>query len=132
MYDLFGEIPVSIRDVELWLDRVVNFRGSNARVAYYVLNWDVVAKIRSAKVRGTWDERIEPEYNHELFSFHARRIALRIAYQPRPREDDNCAAPERSRAEDMARLVADRSVFSRGNGGHRRDDARRSLALSQH
>ena len=81
MLDLFGEVPVSIRDVELWLDRIVNFRGSSYRVAYYVLNWNVVEKIRAAKLAGVWEGLIDRDAAYRRCDFSDRRFRLRIAYR---------------------------------------------------
>ena len=80
MRDLFGEVPVTIRDVELWLDRIVNFRGSALRVAYYVLNWNVVDKIRAAKLDGSWQGLLEHDAAYRPFDFRHRRLCLRVAY----------------------------------------------------
>ena len=81
MRDLFGEIPVSIRDVELWLDLIVNFRGSALRVGYYVLNCNVVDKIRAAKLDGSWTGLIDDDVAYRPFDFRDRRLRLRVAYR---------------------------------------------------
>ena len=102
MRDLFGEVPVSIRDVELWLDRIVNFRGGALRVGYYVLNWNVVEKIRAAKLAGTWEGLIDDSAAYRPFYFVHRRLRLRVVYRL-------CTIPrleppsfEHSRAQNMA------------------------------
>lgn len=54
--DLFGDIAVSLDDVELWLDFVPRIpRTSPRRREYYANNWDVVNKIKRAKLDGTFD-----------------------------------------------------------------------------
>ena len=105
MLDLFGEVPVSIRDVELWLDRIVNFRGSSFRVAYYVLNWNVVEKIRAAKLAGVWEGLIDRDAAYRPCDFSARRIRLRIAYRLRTRSPFDPLPFEHSRAQSMAYLL---------------------------
>lgn len=102
MVDLFGEVPVCIRDVELWLDRIVNFRGSAFRVAYYVLNWNVVEKIRAAKLAGLWEGLIHDDAAYRSCDFRHRRLCLRIAYRLRTRPPSEALPFEHSRAQSMA------------------------------
>jgi hypothetical protein len=52
--DLFGEIPVSARDVESWLDHLPQLSASAWRRAAYARSYNVVEKIRAAKAAGTW------------------------------------------------------------------------------
>lgn len=54
MLDLFGEIPVTEREIMLWLWSVPtwhNIHSSEAKRASYVKNWDVVGKIRREKAK---------------------------------------------------------------------------------
>ena len=102
MRDLFGEVPVSIRDVELWLDRIVNFRGGALRVGYYVLNWNVVEKIRAAKLAGTWEGLIDDSAAYRPFDFVHRRLRLRVVYRLCQRPPLEAPSVEHSRAQSMA------------------------------
>ncbi len=80
MRDLFGEVAVTIDDVECWLDVIVNNRVSTLKLGYYVVNWNVVDKIRAAKLDGDW-ERIERERADRLGDVRIDRGALlRRAY----------------------------------------------------
>lgn len=50
--DLFGEIPVSVREIELWLFKVPRMPHYSTRRAWYVRGWNVVEKIARSKLRG--------------------------------------------------------------------------------
>ena len=103
--DLFGDVPVTIRDVELWLDRIGNYCGSPLRVAYYVLNWNVVDKIRAVKLDGSWDELLDDNVAYRAFDFRDRRLALRVAYRLRVATPET-RSPERfSRAAGVAHFL---------------------------
>lgn len=56
LYDLFGEIPVYTYDIELWLMCAPKMLPDSPRAAWYVKGWDVVSKIRRAKLAGTFQE----------------------------------------------------------------------------
>lgn len=79
MRDLFGEVPVSIDDVLRWLE-IVNFHCAPFRVAYYVLNWNVVDKIRAAKLDGTWEGLDDGRYDILAFDLGDRRVRLRALF----------------------------------------------------
>ncbi|MBI5917900.1 MAG: hypothetical protein HY849_00790 [Nitrosomonadales bacterium] len=54
-YDLFGEIPVTLDDIETWLDYIPRMKDATpSRRAWYAKNWNVVAKIKGAKKDGNW------------------------------------------------------------------------------
>lgn len=55
MRDLFGEVPVSVDDVRVWLRAVAGISPSSPRAAAYVRNYNVVEKIRAAKLAGAFD-----------------------------------------------------------------------------
>lgn len=60
--DLFGDVVVTIEDVEMWLDAVPKIpRTSPLRREYYAKNWDVVNKIKAYKLSGEFWERVEPK-----------------------------------------------------------------------
>jgi hypothetical protein len=131
MRDLFGEVPVTISDVELWLDRIVNYCGSSARVEYYVLNWNVADKIRRAKLEGRWCGYVEQSDNRDLFSFAARRMALRVAYHLCERPDQIDGTERRSRAASMAHSLQTHVVYDRLLAHRPPRDVGESESLSQ-
>lgn len=72
LYDLFGEIPVSLDDVETWIDVVPGWprTTSAARRANYARCWNVPDKIRAAKAAGYW-QQIEARKRAQLASVGA-------------------------------------------------------------
>ena len=56
LLDLFGEIPVSLPEVEIWIDVVPGLLRTHSawRRENYARCWDVPAKIRAAKASGYW------------------------------------------------------------------------------
>jgi hypothetical protein len=56
MRDLFGEIPVTLDELLAWMLAVPGIPPTTRRFAYYVRGWNVIEKIRAAKVAGTFDE----------------------------------------------------------------------------
>lgn len=52
-YDLFGEIPVTAADVRLWL-RHIGMESRSRRSDWYIKAYNVVEKIKEAKLRGEW------------------------------------------------------------------------------
>ncbi|MFM0206953.1 hypothetical protein PQQ96_06040 [Paraburkholderia sediminicola] len=60
MLDLFGQVVVTYEDLELWVSALApGFAGSDQRMAYYILHWDVAGKVRRAKLAGTFESIIE-------------------------------------------------------------------------
>lgn len=57
--DLFGEVVVTWEDVRLWLTTVPRIDPDGPRAGRYVLNWNVPAKIRAAKLAG-WFDQLQP------------------------------------------------------------------------
>jgi hypothetical protein len=55
MRDLFGEIAVSLRDVQLWLFKVPRLPHYSTRRASYVRQWNVHSKVARAKAAGELD-----------------------------------------------------------------------------
>lgn len=56
LYDLFGEIPVTLEEIEMWIDVVPALRRDSWRRASYASGWNVAEKIRDWKATGRWDE----------------------------------------------------------------------------
>lgn len=55
--DLFGEIPVLLEEIEIWIDVVPGWpRTLSSRRRYYAQAWNVADKIRAAKASGFWQE----------------------------------------------------------------------------
>ncbi len=56
LLDLFGEIPVSLEEVEIWIGVVPGWprTTSAARRQRYAECWNVAEKIRQAKRAGDW------------------------------------------------------------------------------
>lgn len=57
--DLFGEVPVTLDDIELWLRAIPRMDPTTRRAAYYVQAYNVADKIRRAKLEG-WFYTLKP------------------------------------------------------------------------
>jgi hypothetical protein len=58
--DLFGEVRVTTADVDAWLRAVPRLEPGTARAAHYVEAWNVVDKIKRAKLDGRFDAIVSP------------------------------------------------------------------------
>ena len=56
LFDLFGTIPVTQADIELWIDVVPRWPRDSPRRRYYAEHWNLPDKIRHAKASGLWPE----------------------------------------------------------------------------
>lgn len=56
LHDLFGEIPVSLSDIDTWLDVVPAIPRTSWRRNHYAAAWNIPDKIRRAKAAGQWPE----------------------------------------------------------------------------
>lgn len=65
MRDLFGEIPVSLREVQLWLYKVPRLPHYARNRASYTKGYNVISKIQAHKVRGALHQAI-PDENCEF------------------------------------------------------------------
>lgn len=54
--DLFNDIPVTLEDVQIWIDVVPGWPRTSSRRDYYARHWDVADKIKAAKISGFWLE----------------------------------------------------------------------------
>ena len=61
MVDLFGEIAVSLREIQLWLYKVPRLPHYATRRPSYTRQWNVVDKIRAAKRRGDLEQILGDE-----------------------------------------------------------------------
>ncbi len=60
--DLFGQVPVTLDDLQTWVKVKAPHMASNAwRFQHYVKAWNVADKIRAAKIDGSFYEIEEPE-----------------------------------------------------------------------
>jgi len=68
-FDLFGEVPVTEDDVFLWV-QAISPRWLSPERSYrnYVRTWNVVDKIRTAKIRGDFESIIDRPRQ----AYHAR------------------------------------------------------------
>lgn len=58
---ILNDPPVSMEDINLWLERVPRLSGNDNYRAYYVRCWDVVGKIKRAKIAGTFPPEVMGE-----------------------------------------------------------------------
>lgn len=59
-YDLFGEVPVTEDEIFAWVAAVAPRWLSPERAYHrYVRDWNVAAKVRAAKLAGTFHSTIE-------------------------------------------------------------------------
>jgi len=54
--DLFGEVPVTQDDVDLWILKVAPRWQGSVRIDWYVKSFRVVEKIKRAKLNGEWGD----------------------------------------------------------------------------
>lgn len=66
--DLFGEVPVTIDDLEAWLDHIPRMRdASDRRRTHYATQWHIADKVRAAKLAGLWPpETTKPPEHRRL------------------------------------------------------------------
>jgi hypothetical protein len=58
--DLFGDVPVTHDDINAWLRQVPRIEPGSRRAAHYVQGYDVIGKIKRAKLEGTFEARTAP------------------------------------------------------------------------
>ncbi len=52
MGDLFGEVSVSVRELELWLYKVARLPHYSTKRGWYAKGWNIISKIQRAKASG--------------------------------------------------------------------------------
>lgn len=98
--DLFGDVIVTVNDVNLWLDIVPNLRGaSNSRRNYYAKYNDVASKIKLSKLDGSFEKLItqyqsEIEYNYLTLDCLSPRYVELPCLKPCPVEWHVCENPK--------------------------------------
>src|SRR5687767_6941381 len=78
-YDLFGDVIVTLDDVELWRDKVPKHLSNspNARIRY-AKDYDIARKIKAAKINGTFEllkESDKFETHSDKFLYHPDYLA---------------------------------------------------------
>jgi len=65
--DLFGQVIVTISDVELWLETNTQLTPDNQsnRVKAYIKNYDVASKIAASKITGEFYKLEKPKYGFD-------------------------------------------------------------------
>ncbi|SOE91888.1 hypothetical protein SAMN05414139_04571 [Burkholderia sp. D7] len=81
MFDLFGEVAVTHDDLYAWVEAVAPaFTSSTRSFELYVRGWDVVEKVRRAKLAGTYETTIETA--REARATFVRRLGLQPPTRP--------------------------------------------------
>lgn len=74
-YDLFGEIPVTETELFLWVKAVApHYLSPERSFRNYVQSYNVVDKIKTAKLRGTFQDTIDSRRE----PWHARLALNRL------------------------------------------------------
>lgn len=61
VFDLFGDVAVTQADIYLWCEVIPKIKNDSWRLDFYVKNWDVVNKIKWAKISGRfWELSNDP------------------------------------------------------------------------
>jgi hypothetical protein len=98
-YDLFGDVIVTLDDVELWLDKVPRHLSNspNAR-SRYAKNYDIASKIKQAKINGSFYQ-LSGDFN----DYSDDENTTKFLYHP-----DYCAPyREKSQLHRLAHLIGD-------------------------
>ena len=75
MRDLFGEVVVTLDDLDAWVAALApGFASSDRRRAHYIRAYDVASKVRYAKLTGTFESTIENARARRAFL--ARRLGI--------------------------------------------------------
>jgi hypothetical protein len=53
-FDLFGEIPVTLDDLNTWCDHLGKSWTCEWRKEWYIQNWNVAAKVQRTKLDGSF------------------------------------------------------------------------------
>lgn len=65
--DLFGQVPITQDDLENWVRAVApNYAHSAWRMRHYIDAWNIAAKVRAAKIDGTFyglTDQISPPFD---------------------------------------------------------------------
>jgi hypothetical protein len=78
--DLFGEVPVSTDELELWCRAVAGLGATSPRFRAYVRDYRVAEKIAAAKLAGDFDaEALELEAARRGGEFSGRAYSARPA-----------------------------------------------------
>ncbi|CAN5166216.1 hypothetical protein BH10PSE16_BH10PSE16_43810 [soil metagenome] len=61
--DLFGEVIITHSDIRLWMLTVPRIDPDSHRALSYIRSYDVVGKIRRAKLSGTFEHSTRPAHD---------------------------------------------------------------------
>jgi hypothetical protein len=75
MVDLFGEVAVSLREIQLWLYKVPRMPHGSTRRDWYVHGWNVISKIKRAKLAG----ELDAVFGDESCEFCGQRLCDEVA-----------------------------------------------------
>lgn len=53
-FDLFGEVPVTLTDLNIWCDHLGKHWPAEWRKEWYIKNWNVADKVRQSKLDGSF------------------------------------------------------------------------------
>lgn len=57
--DLFDQVPVSEKELELWVAVVAPRWHGSRRMQFYIRDWDIAGKVACAKRNGTFDQVLQ-------------------------------------------------------------------------
>lgn len=75
MVDLFGDVAVSFREIQIWLFKVPRMPYSSTRREWYTRGWNVVEKIKKAKLAG----ELAQVFGDEGCEFCGQRLCDEVA-----------------------------------------------------
>jgi uncharacterized protein YkuJ len=128
--DLFGDVIVTVNDVNLWLDVVAKMQGAtNQRRNYYAINNDVVSKIKLSKLHNQFEKLINDQLaasEYDQIPLEAFRTIYKIAaselnHEPCPPYFHTCDNPhceiyiKRCNHDKHAKAYAKRKKYKRTN-----------------
>ena len=58
--DLFDDVIVTRQDIAAWLEAVPRIPIDSPRAAHYIKGYDVISKIKRAKLEGTFEATTRP------------------------------------------------------------------------
>ena len=90
MLDLFGDVPVTQREIEVWLFKVPKMPFYHRGRTSYILSYDVPRKIARAKLNGEWGSIV----GDECCEFCGQELAQNLAPVPVNAWPDRAALQE--------------------------------------
>lgn len=88
LLDLFGQIPVSLDELSLWVSAIAPHYARSARsLAYYIEHWNVATKVAEAKADGSFEA-----VSAAADAGTAQKVLL-LLQSTREAETTSCASP---------------------------------------